>query len=203
MVDIDDALTHALDEIGKEFRPNELAYLATTMKVEAPFRDRLAYQLHLKCEPKGFIIAREWNRIDLAVLDGHGSPVVLVELKAMYTFDALKNVHFFTSATSDDEVKARLYAKDGTSVYSLLLVTNVAESVLEQFRNVVKYSYGINKAIDAHGTSVLAKATDAINKDLKDSGRTVAACGHAEGGVAFGLKVSVHYWLVRNDRSGT
>src|SRR4051812_23233142 len=127
MVDLlnqtDDEISYALAEIGGDFRPNELGYLAITSKVEGPFRDRLAYRLHQSYEPSGLVVSREWNRIDLAVLDAAGSPVCLIELKAMYTFDAFKNLRFFTNATSADELKAQQHAGEGTAVYSLLLVT--------------------------------------------------------------------------------
>lgn len=200
MKDIDRELRDALAAIGSEFRSNELAYLATTTKVEASVRDRFAYQLHRDYEDAGLIVAREWNRIDLAVLDGKGSPISLVELKAMYSFDALRNIRLFTSATSDDEVKAHRRAEGHTAVYSLLLVTHLAGTVPTKFLKPVKYSGGINRALAKHGdeSAVLAGASAAIDVDL--AGRNVVARGKIDGGCAFGLSVSVHYWLVRNDR---
>jgi hypothetical protein len=42
----DKEICSALDEVGKTFEENELAYLAATCKIEFPFRDRLAFLLH-------------------------------------------------------------------------------------------------------------------------------------------------------------
>lgn len=200
MKDADRELADALSGIANDFRPDELAYLATTTKVEGPFRDRLAFRLHQNYETSELLVAREWKRIDLAVLDRLGLPICLIELKAMYTYDALVNVKFFTSATSADEIKAQQHAEAGTSVYSLLLVTHLAGSVLPQFISLVKYSGNINKAVVRYGAAatVLEEAIKAIDTDL--SARKVVARGRADGGTAFGLAVAVHYWLVRNDR---
>lgn len=199
MKDPDWELINALAAIHAEFRPNELAYLAVTTKVEAAIRDRLAFRLHQDYEPSGCIVAREWNRVDLAVLDPVGAPLALVELKAMYTFDAFGNLRHFTDATSADEIKAQRLAVAGTAVYSLLLATHLAGAVETRFLKPVKYSGGINGAITKHGdaATVRAKAVETIDKDLET--RTVVAHGEVQGGSAFGQSVSVLYWLVRND----
>lgn len=71
----------------QEFQTNELAYLSLTTKIELPFRDRLAYSLFKELDAKNIIVSREWKRTDLALLQ-NGLPSVLIELKAMYSFDA-------------------------------------------------------------------------------------------------------------------
>ena len=201
MKETDTDLKCALSLLGKEFAPNELAYLALTMKVEGPFRDRLAFLLHQTYESGGFVVAREWNRIDLAVLSSNGSPICLIELKAMYTFDAFMNLAFFTNATSEDEVKARKLAEPKTSVYSLLVVTHLDGKVPACFMKPVKYSVPINNAIVHHGSAanVRTKAESAINGDLVN--RQIVATGEVSGGKAFGLEVAILFWLVRNDEA--
>lgn len=200
MKEPDQELAAALSAIGSEFRPNELAYLATTTKVEAAIRDRLAFRLHQDYEPSGCIVAREWNRVDLAVLDPNGVPLALVELEAMYTFDAFGNLRHFTDATTADEIKAQRLAVAGTAVYSLLLATHLGGAVEAQFLKPVKYSGGIDRAITKLGdaAAVRARACETIDIDLAD--RTVVARGEAHGGTAFGQSASVLFWLVRNDR---
>lgn len=199
MKDPDQELTAALGAIGGEFRTNELAYLATTTKVEAAIRDRLAFRLHQDYEPSGCVVAREWNRVDLAVLDAAGAPLALVELKAMYTFDAFGNLRHFTNATTADEIKAQSLAVTGTAVYSLLLATHLGGAVEPRFLKPVKYSGGINRAVAKHGdaAAVRARASEIIDKDLET--RAVTTRGEIPGGSAFGLSVSVLYWLIRND----
>lgn len=197
----DKELADALTNIGSDFKSNELAYLATTTKVECPFRDRLAFRLHQQYEPAGLLVAREWNRIDLAVLDSSGSPHCLVELKAMYTFDALTKLRFFTDATSADELKAQRHARDETSVYSLLLVTHLNGVVEEKFRKPVKYSAAANRAVHTYrgGERLRKYAAMAINNGLKR--RKLITKGKVAAGSAFGLDVLVLYWLVRNERA--
>lgn len=51
------------------FQKDELAYLAITSKSENAFRDRLAYLLHKRYEADGYVVAREWHYVDLAVLN--------------------------------------------------------------------------------------------------------------------------------------
>jgi hypothetical protein len=203
MKEPDQEMASALAAIGGEFRPNELAYLAATMKVEAAIRDRLAFRLHQDYEPSGYIVAREWNRVDLAVLDPAGAPLALVEFKAMYTFDAFGNLRHFTDATTADELKAQRLAVGGTAVYSLLLATHLGGTIEPQFLKPVKYSGGINRAITKHGdaAAVRAQACETIDKHL--AARAVVARGEVEGGAAFGQSASVLYWLVRNDGHAT
>lgn len=199
MKDSDQELAAVLAVIGAEFRPNELAYLAMTTKVEAAIRDRLAFRLHQDYEPSGCIVAREWNRVDLAVLDPTGVPLALIELKAMYTFDAFGKLRHFTDATTADEIKAQRLAVAGTAVYSLLLATHLGGAVEARFLKPVKYSGGINRAITRLGDAdvVRAQARGAVDKDL--AARAVVARGDVQGGTAFGQTASVLYWLVRDD----
>lgn len=191
-------LTDALASLQAQFQPNELAYLAATTKAETPFRDRLAFTLHQSCEPSGAIVAREWNRVDLAILNSDGEPQCLVELKLMYTFDALKGASWYTSKTYADEIKALAHARPGTAVYSLLLVTHLSGSVEPCFMKAVKYSGAINKAILAHGNAIAVQteAVRVIDADLVS--RNVVARGEVVGGSAFGVDLSILYWLVRN-----
>ena len=70
------------------FGAGELAFLALTSKIELPVRDRLAWSLYKELWP-GSVVAREWRRIDLAILpEGHADePDALIQAKALYTFD--------------------------------------------------------------------------------------------------------------------
>lgn len=80
---VEETFRETLVRVGEAFADDELAYLAATTKIELPFRDRLAYLSHRRFEPEGVLVAREWQRIDLAMLTADGTPVCLVELKAM------------------------------------------------------------------------------------------------------------------------
>jgi hypothetical protein len=195
---IDEEFRETLARVGDEFQTNELAYLATTTKIELPLRDRLAYILHRQFEPHGVLVAREWRRTDLAMLTPDGNPICLVELKAMYTFDAFgENLYFFTRAMTADEQKARLLAARDTLVYTLLLATHLDGSVEPRFSGIVKYDRGINRGVAAHGSAQALQEVAVQNVRSALAERDVVAEGTLPGGEAFGRRVDVLYWLVR------
>ena len=78
-------LEKALSNVGRDFEEDQLAFLALTSKPELQIRDALAWRLH-RALPD-LIVSREWRRTDLAVLDRAGNPLMLLEAKAMATFD--------------------------------------------------------------------------------------------------------------------
>jgi hypothetical protein len=194
----DEEICSALNEIGKAFEENELAYLAVTSKIEHPFRDRLSFLLHRRYEAEGYFVAREWKRIDMAVLNHEGQPVCLIELKAMYTFDALTKPMYFASLLSNDEIKARRSASANTAVYSLLLATHVSDHFDRRYEGIVKYLPGIRKALNRHKTA--AKVRELAEKTMRQtfSMRNVIREGHVLGGRVLGTEVTVLFWLVRD-----
>lgn len=105
--DINEVVLSSLADVEKEFQENELAYLALTTKIELPFRDKWAFLLHNRPRPK-LTVAREWKRTDLAILD-RNEPAVLVELTAMYTFDAVlyPDIHGFFKKVQADQRKVK------------------------------------------------------------------------------------------------
>ena len=89
-MNIEKELKQALLNIDKLFGKNELAYLALTSKIENPIRDKIAVYLNNKLYEKDILIAREWKRTDIAAIK-NGVAVSLIEIKAMYTFDAIRS----------------------------------------------------------------------------------------------------------------
>jgi hypothetical protein len=175
---VEHAIRETLGGIENAFAPNELAYLAATTKIELPFRDRLAYLLHRRLEPAGILVAREWRRIDLAILAADGVPTCLLELKAMYTFDAFgENLAFFTQAMSADEQKGLRQASPDIAVYTMLLATHLDGAVDRRFSRIVKYDGGINKGIDDHGSAVALRQRAEQNVQSALAGHDVVATG--------------------------
>ena len=80
-----DVLLQGLADAGTSFERGELAYLAVTSKVELPVRDRFAWELHRRLEDRSLLVAREWRRVDLAVVR-EGDAVVVIESTALYAF---------------------------------------------------------------------------------------------------------------------
>ncbi len=191
-------ITDSLAALDREFQQNELAYLALTTKVEMPIRDKWAYTLYKQLKNKGINVSREWKRTDLAVIE-RGTPLALVELKAMYSFDAAldpNGVGGFTDAMEKDEEKAKKLAQSVTSVYTVLLATH-PHSLVTNLSGIVKYDSGINKALVRFEgeQGVKSAAIDAVNRKL--AGKNVITQGELCGGSAFEVSVSVLYWVIR------
>jgi hypothetical protein len=112
--------------------------LALTSKIEHPIRDRLAWAMNTELWP-AYLCAREWRRTDLAVLDRQASPVVLLEAKAMYSFDGCTEAGFaeYLEYLCSDRAKASTLAEPDTTVLLLLLATHPEGAIDARFDGVV------------------------------------------------------------------
>ncbi len=85
----------------------------------------MAYALYRRLLNEAVIVCREWKRVDLAIVAASDQqPIVLVELKWMYSMDVWANKVKFDDAVIADEAKALKLASVTTSVYTLLLATH-------------------------------------------------------------------------------
>lgn len=200
MTDVDKALSVALTRTEKSFSENELAYLIVTSKIELPFRDRLAFNLHQQSQD--WRVAREWKRIDLAILTPCGNPVALLEAKAMYMFDPLLTGSHYMTLTINDEQKALKSAQPDTQVYSLLLSAHLHSEIGKDLIGVTKYSTTHNRFVKRHGSAETIRelARAKIREELK--GRTLIAHNSFSAGKAFGIEASLDYWLIKHSREG-
>lgn len=191
---IEEQIATALSRVGQTFAVNELAYLALTSKVEAPIRDKLAFGLHEQIGDQ-YLVAREWDRVDLAVLSPDQTPLALLELKAMYSFDDAAR---YCRITEEDEQKTRAFSPHSGAVYSLLLATHVGDAVPRSLRRIVKYDGDINRALRRHGGAGTVRDALLERMDAALSGRNLVASGTMHGGTVHGLPVDVAYWLARD-----
>jgi hypothetical protein len=194
-----DAVKSTFDEFRRHDAADELSYLAVTSKVAIPFCDRLAFLLHRNHFEAGYLVGREWDRVDLAIVaPATGRPSILIEVKAAHTFDASRAAPWFVREIADDLVKARRLGGPETDVYVLLLVTHVAGRIEPRYERVIKYSAGINRAIDRLRGHELVLATAMQNlANIYDS--RIVDHGQGGAGEAFGLAVSHFYWLITED----
>jgi hypothetical protein len=200
-VDFGPILREELERIHQLFEPNELAYLALTSKVELPIRDRLAFALHRRLDQR--LVAREWKRVDLAILADDGStPELLLEAKALYTFDLIGEavwVDRFPKKVRDDvaAMRARSDLVERTQLFALVLATHPLSEAGPQLRQLAKYSRGVGKAIAALGDApaVLREADAAIRAALPDASE-ILCTGEIWGGAAYGIEITVPYWLI-------
>lgn len=201
MASLEKVISSSLRSLGAEFSVNELAFLALTSKIELPFRDRWAYVMHKRLEGKGFSVAREWKKRDIAILHGK-SPKLLIELGAMYTFDALRDgvlLHYGRNKILSDTEKANKL-QSGATVYSVLLASHPLARVPDELKGVVAFSEGINRGLErCHDNEecVRVMARGRVGELFRENKFHVVQYGALHGGKAFGIGVDVLYWLVR------
>lgn len=206
---IERKIKEGLRGLDKRFEDNELAYLALTSKIELPIRDRLAFMLQKMLGQEGFDVAREWptgngrERVDIAILK-KGQPVVLVELKAMYAFNAVpgtSSMGKFLQELEKDEQTSLCVTKDRSKVYTVLLATAPEGDGGVGLKQVIKYQDCITKSLKKFGgdaTQLATAASDAIEKKFI-VGRKKIGHGAMDGGTSLGIKTEVLYWLFQMD----
>ncbi len=223
-----DCVSSTVRELDKEWHgPGELAYYALTSKIEGQIRDKLAFALHRQLEKDGFVVSREWNRTDIAVLDTSTEPEsarLLLELKAMFTSDGdpdLKRdpigVEVVPGARRCDEYVRHIMDDNAKIIQTLENNPSSAEEVLgAHLLTAVHFPKG------ATGSDVPRKFwwVKKCYMDEAASGRVLEACastldggiltnkwklgehGFWDAGEAFGIPVHIYYWLIGPDTIG-
>lgn len=193
---IGEVLKEELEGLSGSFIPGELAYLALTSKVEFAIRDRLAFRLHTRLGDGPSQVAREWHRTDLAVLSG-GAPTLLLEVKAMYSFDAIDSAvglrNFHRQVLRDRDKSLRPEA-GSAEIYALLLVTHPGGPCGAELDAVVKYRAGIERGAKRGIDRVREDAAAAVSEKFHDF-RLITTRGSLDAGTAFGVPVSIDYHL--------
>ncbi len=196
----------AVQSVASSFGKNELAYLALTSKAENPVRDKIAFNLYNQLYSSGFFVAREWKRRDIAVIDSQANAVSIIELKLMYTFDAVKsqtNLSGFDVDILNDVKKARAKSPNA-DIYVVLLAThpksNISGGLL--LSGAIKYSNGINKSIAKYSgnfSQIATEANSAVinNPIIKANSGNFISVGVINAGVAFDVDTDVMFWLIK------
>lgn len=189
-------IAEAVRGVEYEFRPGELAYLALTAKIEQPVRDRLAFLLHEKSQNGSVMVAREWENVDIAILIG-GVPRVLLELKAAYTFDILKNgkPHSCFNEVANDVRKRFLRQYEAVEIYTLLLASHPHQLPNSTFQEGIAYYSNLQAQFNRLADAEQAYECSRERADEIMKNHPVQVSGRLRGGVAFGVEVSVSYWL--------
>ncbi len=186
-----------LKKCGEYYQKDELAYLALTSKIELPFRDRLAYRLQRELEQlgDGRWVSREWKRFDLAILREREQPVALVELKAMYSFDMFQSrgLQLYPRLIASDQEKMDGARRKHAAVddYILLLSTHPHDTPDPRYMDTVKY-YRQIKAAKHRDPDAQAAVVQRHFLDHVTVAQDVIECGSA-----FGVEVSLYYWLMK------
>lgn len=201
-LDFAQVLREELAGLEGQFANDELAFLALTSKVELPVRDRLAYALFRRLPPC-LLVAREWRRIDLAVLSRgpRPTPRMLLEAKALYTFDLVGDDRWvirYPEKVERDLLKLREI--DGipgaAHLFGLILATHPTNPIDGELAQVAKYSRGIAKAVRE------MRDPDAVEKEARRNLRSRLGKlgpiheGKLRAGTAYGVQLEVLYWLL-------
>jgi hypothetical protein len=200
--DLRTALGSQLRSLSASFEEGELAYLASTRKVEDSVRDKIAWRLHRELDGQGVVVSREWplgggKRADLALL--RDSAVwAIVEFKALYAFDVHieKNRGEYRERVRADLARAAEW-EPRAEAYAIVLTTHIAGTIGKDLSRVVKYATGVGRALAQIGTAdaVRSQAVDIWGEDLETLGAPVEAFA-LDSGTVWGLSIVLDAWLV-------
>ena len=200
---MNEVLKASLRHLGDEFKRNNLAYLSLTSKNERLLCGALAFRLHEAfANDSATMVVREWripvgsNRklIDIAVLR-HGKPLTLIEAKAAMSFDLVKGGtnRFPVKEVQMDINRLKAIEFAGES-YVLLFLTHNHQTPRNEHDAAMPYYEGMRR----HGVIDEAGIDDGFARFRKAVGDLpVHAHGEILAGNAFGVDVSVFYWLLR------
>jgi hypothetical protein len=189
-----------LKSIENKYSHNELAYLALTQKVEHAVRDKLAYLLHLSLEDKpSLLVCREWLRADLAIIQ-HEDPLLVLEAKAIYSFDLINEgcESNIAKLVEDDLKKATKFAHTDSiarplEALALVIATHPNTAPSDDFKQAVKY----HRAVKKHANELNNYQAACSIMDQKMNGFELLHSQQISAGSAFGVDVSIFFWLYR------
>ena len=193
-------LVKVIQESRELFGENELAYLSLTSKNESVIRDRIAYKLHL--ELKNSIVAREHSikainsRIDLAVLENNDIKDI-IELKSMYTFDAVDGLDKFIDSINRDFDKNSSLKSDTTSQFAIVIGTHPRSIPSEQYKDFVKYYNSIKRCMKKinNNTVLIDKMDNKLRNAFKQDKYEVKSLTIYAGN-AFEVDVDICFWTI-------
>ena len=193
-------LVKVIQESRELFGENELAYLSLTSKNESVIRDRIAYKLHL--EIKNSIVAREHSikainsRIDLAVLENNDIKDI-IELKSMYTFDAVDGLDKFIDSINRDLDKNSSLKSDTTSQFAIVIGTHPRSIPSEQYKDFVKYYNSIKRYMKKinNNTVLIDKMDNKLRNAFKQDKYEVKSLTIYAGN-AFEVDVDICFWII-------
>ena len=193
-------LLKVIQESRDLFGEDELAYLSLTSKNESVLRDRIAYKLHL--DLKDSIVAREYSvkginsRIDLAILKNNDIKDI-IELKSMYTFDAVDGLEKFIDSVNRDFNKNSDLKSNTTSQFAIIIGTHPRDIPNEKYKHFVKYYNSIKRYMKKISNDRVLidkmdrKIRSAFEKDKYEVRDTIMNAGSA-----FGVDVDICFWII-------
>lgn len=144
---IQNTLPNLLNKLTSLFAPNELAYLSIQGKNEIQIRDKVAWHLQVAIDNHfgqgNYVVCHEWgpekgrSKVDLAVLDNQGKPIVLLEFKSHYL---LNNEKYMYAEFVKDSNKMYQFCNGNPNIHMyFIFLQNVPSPIQRPVGGVLKY----------------------------------------------------------------
>jgi len=188
-------IINAIEIMKQRFSQDSTAlWVTATGKPELFVRDHFGAIIAEK--NPDLIVAREWNKHDLALLDLNADVQVLIEGKHLYDFDLHSKsirARYRDSLLQDlEKMKKGVESRN----YVSLLMTSIRTPIPNSLVRVTKYSRGINKALKKYGSDLMEKSVFEARDFLAEFGEIVIETELAKG-QSLGLDIHLWMWLVK------
>lgn len=185
----------AIEIMKRRFSQDSTAlWVTATGKPELFVRDHFGAIIAEK--NPDLIVAREWNKHDLALLDVNADVQVLIEGKHLYDFDLHSKsirARYRDSLLQDlEKMKKGVESRN----YVSLLMTSIRTPIPNSLVRVTKYSRGINKALKKYGSDLMEKSVFEARDFLAEFGEIMFETELAKG-QSVGLDIHLWMWLVK------
>jgi len=188
-------IINAIEIMKQRFSQDSTAlWVTATGKPELFVRDHFGAIIAEK--NPDLIVAREWNKHDLALLDLNADVQVLIEGKHLYDFDLHSKsirARYRDSLLQDlEKMKKGVESRN----YVSLLMTSIRTPIPNSLVRVTKYSRGINKALKKYGSDLMEKSVFEARDFLAEFGEIMFETELAKG-QSLGLDIHLWMWLVK------
>jgi hypothetical protein len=185
----------AIEIMKRRFSQDSTAlWVTATGKPELFVRDHFGAIIAEK--NPDLIVAREWNKHDLALLDVNADVQVLIEGKHLYDFDLHSKsirARYRDSLLQDlEKMKKGVESRN----YVSLLMTSIRTPIPNSLVRVTKYSRGINKALKKYGSDLMEKSVFEARDFLAEFGEIMFETELVKG-QSLGLDIHLWMWLVK------
>jgi hypothetical protein len=179
-----------LKSLHETFEAGELAYLTLTSKSEHAIRDRLTFRLQKRLQDQDLVVAREWKRVDIAVLNLDGEPQCLLELKFNLSCDIANQTRkcVVTVGLETDRTKLQEANTKHTECSSFQLLLLMRPSSPPDLGQSKYLKYGARLRQDH------VKDSETLEKLVREK-CSLNQTGQWPQDAAFGIDVNMHYWL--------
>ena len=158
-INLESMMNLMVSAIG-EINPDDLAFLFATGKSELEIRNQIALNLNRRSQGNQ-IVAREWHRHDLAVLE-FGIPRILVEGKSWIHADAVSPAKMYATNKSiiaglESDIKKMIHTEENHEyvnkfITMLLFTVDVQDSPKKRVQEAaITYADSHRRGIDARG----------------------------------------------------